>query len=77
MSNFMFTLQSKYFIPTINKFTRFQSATCPDHIWINSTMHVNSSVIYYDQTDNCLKFMNFTTPNSVRVNKYVSYSFRR
>ena len=35
VSNFMSTMQLKYFIPTINKATRFDSSTCPDHIWMN------------------------------------------
>ena len=76
VSNFMSTMQSKYFFPTINKATRFESSTCLDHIWMNSTIHVNSGVIYYDQTDHCPTFMNFTPPNSVKVNEYISYSFR-
>ena len=79
VSNFMSTLQSKYFIPTINKATRFESdttSTCLDHIWMNSTTHVNSGVIYYDQTDHCPTFMNFIPPKSFKSNNYISYSFR-
>ena len=76
VSNFMSTMQSKYFVQTINKATRFESSTFIDHICMNSTIHVNSGVIYYDQTDHCPTFINFTPPNSVKVKKYISYSFR-
>ena len=43
---------------------------------MNSTIYVNSDVIHYDQTDHSPTFMNFTPSNSVKVNKYISYSFR-
>ena len=43
---------------------------------MTSAIHVNSGVIYSDQTDHCPKFMNLTPPNSVKVNKYINYSFR-
>ena len=33
-------------------------------------------MIYNDQTDPWPTFMNFTPPNSIKVNKYISYSFR-
>ena len=68
LSNFMSTLESKFFISTINKTTRFESTTCLDHKWMNSTIHVTSGVIYFDQTDHCPTIMNFTPPNSVKVN---------
>ena len=35
VSNFMSTMQSKYFIPTINKATIFVSSTGLDHIWMS------------------------------------------
>ena len=79
VSNFMSPIQSKYFIPTINKATKFESdttSTCLDHIWMNSTTHVNSGVIYYDQTDHCPTFMNFIPPKSFKSNHYISYSLR-
>ena len=76
VSNFRSTSQLIFFIPLINKATRLQSATCLDHIWMSSTIHVNSGVIHYDQTDHCPTFMNFTPPNSVKGNKCISYSFR-
>ena len=52
------------------------TSTCLDHIWMNSTTHVNSGVIYYDQTDHCPTFMSFTPPKSFKSNNYISYSFR-
>ena len=67
-------MQSKYFMSTVNKSTRIHSATCLDHIWISSAIHIKSGVIYYVQTDLCPTFKNLN-PNSVNVNKYINFSF--
>ena len=41
---------------------------------MNSTIHVNYGLIYYDQPDHCPTVMNFILPNSVKVNKYINDS---
>ena len=74
--NFMNSLQSAQFLPTITKPTRFApgvAPSCLDHIWINSLQRYVSGIIHIDLTDHCPSFYCFATKQLSSTTTKVSF----
>lgn len=63
---------SMFFYPLITKPTRLGiKSTTLDHIWMNKYFPSFSGIIYFDVTDHCPSFLNFSLPNSLNIEENI------
>ena len=75
--NFLNMMSGFFFRPIITRPTRFinNTASCIDHIWVNTVHDVTSCIFYCDITDHCPVFCRINTPVENK-DKLVKIKFR-